>query len=663
MSGNGVLDLISKALDLTSTDEDFDKILSSQSEASRDTEHVKNIRPLDRGHPTVANDDAHVFSSSVFCNQDEYPVEDTECSSDEEDDRALVDLTMQRSGGQQDNDSVSVQWKFSRPSHQSIDVEETVLHPNSKRNERSSLEFERVPPSIMNDVAQRSTSEFSCADPWYPEDATEAHKDRTLDANSTNQICATKKIFESTADLVSKPPSPVSGESKTVEDAAATRSLCASSLSSPSTERSVPTNMPDDNVVIEHTTKEDADSSTAHDDNGTDERLIRSMVTFYQTHNPSRANRAAALKILERYKFRESLLHEKLTKKYQSAPGELLTCRRSNVLLPDDSRFQSESDPFVFLRIGPHDDDASVRNIKIRLFASVVPRTCENFRALCTGELGGVLAFEGSLIHRVIPNRLIQGGDFEKGDGTGGRSIYCGDSAPELFYKFSDENFTIKHDRPGRLSMANSGPNSNSSQFFITLEPFPYLDGKHVCFGQVESGIDYVRKLSTARTVQGSQRPVRPPTILRCGMLEENTNVSTRCDVAESKKNMKDKTKGDAMLLKVTAPASREETSRLSANDTHTDTQEHTILLKLVRAKSKKCKMRSCMVCNTRNATFAQLCDGCGSSLSVAARAIPDCERKWACGACNVSNHPKRRTCFACGLVRGAIRTSYMICA
>ena len=162
MSGNGVLDLISKALDLTSTDEDFDKILSSQSEASRDTEHVKNIRPLDRGHPTVTNDDAHVFSSSVFCNQDEYPVEDTECSSDEEDDRALVDLTMQRSGGQQDNDSVSVQWKFSRPSHQSIDVEETVLHPNSERNERSSLEFERVPPSIMNDVAPFYERVFRC---------------------------------------------------------------------------------------------------------------------------------------------------------------------------------------------------------------------------------------------------------------------------------------------------------------------------------------------------------------------------------------------------------------------------------------------------------------------------------------------------------------------
>jgi peptidylprolyl isomerase len=166
----------------------------------------------------------------------------------------------------------------------------------------------------------------------------------------------------------------------------------------------------------------------------------------------------------------------------------------------------------VFFDIKIGDEDP--QRVEFGLFGEVVPKTVDNFRALCTGEKGigksgKPLHYKGSAFHRIIPSFMIQGGDFTNGNGTGGESIYGA--------KFKDENFNLKHTQEGLLSMANAGPNTNGSQFFITTVETAWLDGRHVVFGKVIKNYEHIKRVEAVGT--GSGAPTKKVVIVDSGEL------------------------------------------------------------------------------------------------------------------------------------------------
>ncbi|XP_016369049.1 E3 SUMO-protein ligase RanBP2-like isoform X2 [Sinocyclocheilus rhinocerous] len=202
-------------------------------------------------------------------------------------------------------------------------------------------------------------------------------------------------------------------------------------------------------------------------------------------------------------KFKTPELAESFTRAFTDCQSRM--CQTDAAQTSAAEALSRGSNPVVFFDIAVDDERAG--RVVMELFAHLVPRTAENFRALCTGEMG--FSYRRSIFHRIIPDFMCQGGDITSQDGTGGKSIYGG--------KFEDESFEVRHTGPGLLSMANRGRDTNNSQFFITLKKAEHLDFKHVAFGFVKDGMDVVRRIGELGTKDG--KPTETITISDCGQI------------------------------------------------------------------------------------------------------------------------------------------------
>jgi len=184
---------------------------------------------------------------------------------------------------------------------------------------------------------------------------------------------------------------------------------------------------------------------------------------------------------------------------------------------------QGSTNPYVYFDlVGQTNSGANhLGQVIFELYADKTPKCAENFRALCTGEKDEQMTYKQSIFHRIIPGFMCQGGDFTNGDGTGGVSIY-GETFP-------DENFDLQHVQPGLLSMANAGPNTNGSQFFITTAKTPWLDGKHTVFGKVVLGMPVVRKMESFGTEEGQPRVL--VWVAECGQLNDEQKAQVDAEV------------------------------------------------------------------------------------------------------------------------------------
>jgi cyclophilin family peptidyl-prolyl cis-trans isomerase len=276
------------------------------------------------------------------------------------------------------------------------------------------------------------------------------------------------------------------------------------------------------------------------------------LMQFYKKYNPSKLESIETT--LTKYKGRENDLFRNLQEKY---------CPAGYLPIPIDEP-ESGKRPIVFLEFEyttsndiDHESDENQFQmhrgvVQIQLFADYTPYTAENFRCLCTGEKGTAtnggtrLCYLHSTIHRIVPGMCIQGGDITAGDGTGGISIYqpSSSSSPktDMWCNFQDERPFLVHSEEGLLSMANNGPDRNSSQFFITLRPLPHLNGKHVVFGKVIVGMDVVRCISEVHTNTQTQRPTpyQSVRIVDCGEIgrcDDGKDIWVRASTNKGERN------------------------------------------------------------------------------------------------------------------------------